>query len=233
MKHSLNKYISMCGVASRRKAESIIESNKVSINGKIAKLTDKVDDETDVVTIKGKVIKPFTHEYYILNKPKNVVSTTSDDKNRPTVVDYVKSKVKLNVVGRLDFDTTGLVLLTNDGDLIYKITHPKSHVAKTYLLTVSGTITADQVNRLKQGVNIGGYKTQKAKVENTQITDDKTTFELTIFEGKNQQIKRMCEGAGIRLLYLKRLTIGNLTLQGLKPGESKKLSKEQIYKFFC
>jgi len=223
----------MCGVASRRKAESIIESNKVSINGKIAKLTDKVDDETDVVTIKGKVIKPFTHEYYILNKPKNVVSTTSDDKNRPTVVDYVKSKVKLNVVGRLDFDTTGLVLLTNDGDLIYKITHPKSHVAKTYLLTVSGTITADQVNRLKQGVNIGGYKTQKAKVENTQITDDKTTFELTIFEGKNQQIKRMCEGAGIRLLYLKRLTIGNLTLQGLKPGESKKLSKEQIYKFFC
>ncbi|MDA1338447.1 MAG: pseudouridine synthase [bacterium] len=232
MKFSLNKYLSMCGVASRRKAESIIESNKVSINGKIAKLTDKVDDEIDVVTIKGKVIKPFTHEYYILNKPKNVVSTTSDDKNRPTVVDYVKSKVKLNVVGRLDFDTTGLVLLTNDGDLIYKITHPKSHVAKTYLLTVSGTVTADQVNRLKQGVNIGGYKTQKAKIENIQTIEDKTTFEITIFEGKNQQIKRMCEAAGLHFLYLERLAIGDLTLQGLKSGHSKQFTKEEIYKFF-
>ncbi len=222
----------MCGVASRRKAEEIIESNKVKINGVIAKLTDKVDDDKDIVTVNNKAIKAFEHEYYILNKPKNIVSTTSDDKNRPTVVDYVKSKAKLNVVGRLDFDTTGLVLLTNDGDLIYKITHPKTHVPKTYKLTVSGTVTPDQLNRLKQGVNIGGYKTQKAKVANVSTTTDKTIFELTIYEGKNQQIKRMCEGAGIHLLYLERLAIGDLTLQGLKQGESKKLTKDQIYKFF-
>ena len=232
MKYSLNKYLSMCNVASRRKAEEIIESKKIKINGVIAKLTDKVDDEKDSVTINDKVIKPLEHEYYILNKPKNVVSTTNDDKNRPTVIDYIKSKTKLNVVGRLDFDTTGLVLLTNDGDLIYKITHPKTHVPKTYKLTTSGTVTADQLNRLKQGVNIGGYKTQKAEVQNVSTTTDKTIFELTIYEGKNQQIKRMCEGAGVHLLYLERLTIGDLTLQGLKPGESKKLSKEQVYKLF-
>jgi len=222
----------MCNVASRRKAEEIIKSKKVEINGEIAKLTDKVDDEKDIVTINGKVIKPFKHEYYILNKPKNVVSTTNDDKNRPTVLNYIKTKTKLKVVGRLDFDTTGLVLLTNDGDLIYKITHPKTHIPKTYKVTVSGTVTANQINSLKQGVNIGGYKTQKAKVENVSTTTDKTIFELTIFEGKNHQIKRMCQSAKMHFLYLERIAIGNLNLQGLKTGESKKLTKEEIYKYF-
>jgi len=230
MKISLNKYIASCNVASRRKAEDLIRSGKVEINGTTAKLTDKVDEELDTVSIRGKVIKPLNHEYYILNKPKNVVSTTSDDRNRPTVLEYVKSRAKLNIVGRLDFDTTGLVLLTNDGDLIYKITHPKTHIPKTYKLTTSGKVTPDQINRLQQGVNIGGYKTQKTKVANVTETQDKTIFELTIFEGKNQQIKRMCEATQIHLLYLERTKIGNLTLQGLKEGESKKLTQEEVYK---
>jgi len=222
----------MCNVASRRKAERFIEDERVTINGKIAKLTDRVNPETDVVALDDTALAPIKHEYYILNKPKNVLSTTYDARQRPTVTEYIQTDTKLNIAGRLDFDTTGLVLLTNDGDLIYKITHPKTHIPKTYKLTISGTVTKDQLNQLKQGVNIDGYKTKKAIVQNLTTTEDKTIFELVIYEGRNQQIKRMCEATHIKLLYLERLAIGNLTLKNLKPGQSRKTSKESLEKMF-
>lgn len=234
MKVRINKYLAACGLGSRRRVENYINQRKVSINGKLARLYDYVYPEADTVMVGGKIVKPKSFEYYILNKPKGIVSTTKDEFDRKTVLDFVRSRSKqsLKIAGRLDINTTGLVLLTNDSRLVEKIIGPKSSVPKTYKVLVAGDLSKNQINRLQTGVDLGGYITKKAKINNIKRFSGKTEFEITLYEGKNHQIKRMCERVKLSFLDLQRISIGKLMLGCLAIGQVKKLKAEFIAKAF-
>ncbi len=235
MKMRINKYLAVCGLGSRRRVENYINQRKVSINGKLARLYDYVHPEADTVMVDGKIVKPKSFEYYILNKPKGIVSTTKDEFGRKTVLDLVRSRSKqsLKIAGRLDINTTGLILLTDDSRLITKITSNKSNIPKTYKVLVAGDLSKVQIYRLQTGVDIGGYVTKPAKVSNIKRLSGKTQFEITLYEGKNHQIKRMCEKVNLSFLDLQRISIGGLKLGDLAVGKVKKLSSEYIAKVFA
>ena len=230
----LQKYIAMCGVASRRGAEEIIAEGRVTVNGeKITEMGVKIEIGADSVTVDGKAIKAKNKKYYImLNKPVGYVSTAKDQFDRPTVTDLVKkdlADVRIFPVGRLDYDTEGLLLLTNDGDFTYKVTHPKFHVEKTYIATVKGGMTIQGMNKLRGGVRIDdSFKTSPAKAEILDAADGYTTVKITIHEGKNRQVRKMFEAVGASVAHLKRISIGTVELGHLPLGRWRHLTSHEV-----
>lgn len=225
----LNKYIASAGICSRRKAEEYIVSGKVSINGKIVNELGTQVQASDIVYIDGKRIAVEERKVYImLNKPKGYVTTAKDQFNRKSVIDIVKTKERVYPVGRLDMDSEGLLLLTNDGDFSNNIIHPTKHIAKKYEVVLKEYITETMIKKLRDGVDIGGYTTRPAIVEKIK----NTVAHITIMEGKNRQVRRMCEVVGNKVVNLKRIAIGDLELGKLKTGTYIELVKEDIDKIF-
>ena len=225
----LNKYIASTGVCSRRKAEEYITSGRVSINGNIVTELGTQVETGEVVCIDGMEITLEERKVYImLNKPKGYVTTAKEQFSRKSVLDIVKVKERVYPVGRLDMDSEGLLLLTNDGDFANNIIHPTKHIAKKYEVVLKVKITEDMIKLLKEGVDIGGYTTRPAIVE--KIKD--TLVHITIMEGKNRQVRRMCEAVGNKVINLKRIAIGNLELGKLKTGTYLELSSKDIEKIF-
>lgn len=226
----LNKYLSQQGLASRRQADTLISQGKVLVNDQPAKLGTTIDPDKDTVKFLGKVVasnKPEL-ETYLVYKPLGYVSTTSDPQGRPTVTSLVKSSTRLYPVGRLDQDSEGLILLTNDGDLAYRLTHPKHHVPKTYHALVTGNVTPAKLNRLRRGVMLKDGRTAPAQIEMIRPQGNKSLLSITIFEGRNRQIRRMFSTQKLEVEKLKRVAIGELELGDLKPGNSKKLDTKDL-----
>lgn len=232
MEERLQKYLANQGICSRRKAEQYILDGKVKVNGKIVtELGTKINIETDKVEFAGKPVTNETKKVYILlNKPIGYVTTVKDQFNRDTVMQLIKIKEKVVPVGRLDMYTSGALLLSNDGDFIYQITHPKHEIDKTYQVTLKGQITEEEVEKLKNGVDIDDYITKPAKVRIMKIDNEKniSRIEITIHEGKNRQVRRMCEAIEKRVLALHRSKIGNLSVKDLKLGTWRYLSQKEV-----
>lgn len=232
----LQKFIANSGYTSRRKAEELITAGKVRVNGKIVyELGTKVSS-SDMVEVEGKVIneKETNKLYYLLNKPRGVITSTSDEKGRKTVIDLIETDKRIYPVGRLDYDTTGALILTNDGDLANLLTHPKNKVEKVYIVKVRGLIGKEQLTALSRGVYIDGHKTARAKAR-IQKYDKKTNasiVELTIHEGKNHQVKKMFNAIGYDVLKLKREKIAFLDIKGLKSGEYRLLTIKEVKKLY-
>lgn len=230
----LQKYLSNQGVCSRRKAEEYILDGYVKVNGiTVTELGTKINPEKDEVIFKGSKIGKVENKVYILlNKPIGYVTTTKDQFDRDTVLDLVKVKEKILPVGRLDMYTSGALILTNDGEFIYKVTHPKYEVEKTYNATVKGIITKEEINKLEQGVEIGDYVSGKAKVKilKTDKEKDISRIEITIHEGKNREVRKMCSGIGRKVLALHRSKIENINVKSLKLGEWRYLTKKEVEK---
>jgi len=230
----LQKYLAECGVASRRKAEELILQGKISVNGKIiTELGTKIDSDKDEVKYCNKVIKKDNdnHVYILLNKPIGYVSTVKDQFNRDTVLDLVKVNKRIVPVGRLDMYTSGALILTDDGDFVYTVTHPKHEVEKTYTVTVIGKINNDEVQQLRDGVVIDNdYKTRPAKVKILKIDEEKNQSRLmiTIHEGKNRQVRKMCEAVGKKVLALHRARIGEIGVKDLELGKWRYLNSKEV-----
>ncbi len=229
----LQKFIAECGIASRRNAEKIIEDGRVYVNGNLVDYMGcEVDPKKDVIELDGKVIKPEVRKYYIiLNKPKNYVTTVSDDLGRPTVMDLVGDiDARIYPVGRLDFDTSGLLLMTNDGEFANRLMHPRNVVNKTYIARVDKALTDVQLSTLQNGVELEDGKTAPARVENIKRPQKGIEVKITIHEGKNRQVRRMLESVGVNVLSLKRISVGSVTLANLPEGKWRKLSDAEINK---
>ncbi len=227
----INKFLAEQGIASRRGSDQIIAEGRVSINGKPAKAGDNVAAE-DVVMVDGRILShKVKYEYYLLNKPKGYVCTVSDDKGRKTVMDLLPAGAgRVFPVGRLDYDTEGMLLLTNDGDLAYRLTAPQSEIPKTYLVRIEGAITDQQLNRLRAGVEIErGVLTKKCKITVTETGKTYTKLRVVLTEGKNREIRKMFEAVGKNVDFLKRLKIGDLALTGLDRGAVRRLTPEEVY----
>lgn len=233
MKERLHKYLARCGIASRREAEKMISHGRVQVNGKtVTTLGTTVDPHQDIVKVDGKTIKePEKPVYIMLNKPKGYVTTASDDRGRPTVLDLVKNvPVRVFPVGRLDMDTEGLLLLTNDGDLAYQLTHPKFEVKKTYHALVKGRPSREALNKLRHGIMLDGKVTAPAKVRVINYHQSDTLLVITIHEGRNRQVRRMLDKIGHPVIHLKRVKFANLALGNLGLGKTRYLTKEEIQK---
>lgn len=228
----LQKYIAMCGTASRRKAEEMIADGRVKVNGeRVTEQGVKVEIGADKVSVDGEELTLVAKKYYImLNKPVGYVSTVSDQFDRPTVVDLLSEEIKTRIfpVGRLDYDTEGLLLLTNDGDFTYKVTHPKFEMGKTYIATVGGGLTIAGINALRRGVRIDDYKTSPAEVEIIDSEKNETNVKITIHEGRNRQVRKMFEAVGVKVLALQRVSIGNVELGNLPLGRWRHLTSHEI-----
>lgn len=231
MELRLQKYLAECGVASRRKSEEIILSGRVEVDGEIVDtLGTKIDPSINKVTVNGKVISNNqNYRYILLHKPEGFITTAKDQFDRPSVIDIVSDcEERIYPVGRLDYDTSGLLLLTNDGDLTFKLTHPKHNVEKTYIARVAGVPDEDAIESLKSGVFIDGYKTARARVQLIKRYDTNASVRISIKEGKNRQVRKMFSAVGHEVLALKRVATGNLFLGELKRGEYRDLTDEEI-----
>ncbi len=227
----LQKYLAMANVASRRTAEEYITQGRVKVNGNVCDILGTKVSMTDKVEFDGKLVKIEEKKVYIaLNKPSGFVTTASDERGRETVLDLVKNDIPERVfpVGRLDFNTEGLLILTNDGDFTYRVTHPKHKVAKVYLAEVVGVPDRKALNDLANGVLIDGKMTSRAKVDTVAINRNSCTLEITIFEGRNRQVRKMCEAVGHRVVHLKRTQIGNVKLSHLPLGKWRHLTDREI-----
>lgn len=226
----INKYIAESGIASRRKADKLIEEGLVKINGKVCSTGADVDTANDYVTVEGKIIRPVrTYEYYIMNKPKGYITSVKDEKDRKTVMDLLPANLtRLFPVGRLDYDTEGLLILTNDGDLTFKLTHPKNEVPKTYLVKTEKPVNEKDLGALRSGVVIDGVRTKKCNVKLLESNQKGAKLHVTITEGRNRQIRKMFEAVNNSVDFLKRIKIGEITLRGLNRGEYRKLTPEEI-----
>jgi pseudouridine synthase len=219
----LNAFLSQTGVASRRQADQLIKAGRVRVNGRTGQLNDQVGAQ-DLVEIDTQPVKPQKYRYVLLYKPAGTVTTARDPQGRPTVISLVKTKEKISPVGRLDKDTTGVLLLTNDGQLAYSLTHPKFNFDKTYEAKVKGEITQEILDLLSNGIGLADGKTAAAAAAKT----GPDTIELTIHEGRKRQVKRMIKAVGLELVSLHRSYYGPLGLQGLKPGQWCDLSAAEI-----
>jgi 23S rRNA pseudouridine2605 synthase len=231
MEERLQKVMAELGVASRRKCEELILQGKVKVNGQmITELGSKVDKQNTVIEVEGMIItKSADKVYVLLNKPIGYITSAHDQFNRPTVLDLVSEiGERIYPVGRLDYDTEGLIILTNDGDLTYRITHPSHKVTKTYTARVRGKVPNSAVNDFKKGLIIEDYRTAPAKLEILEYIDDETIVNITIHEGKNRQVRKMCDAIGHKVLKLKRVSIGALKLGDLKTGHWRHLSSDEI-----
>ena len=232
----LQKFLANAGVASRRKCEELILQGKVSINGIIVtELGTKVDPEKDNVTVFGKTVENKSQEfvYILLNKPIGVVTTAKDQFGRESVLDIVKVKERVVPVGRLDMYTSGALILTNDGDFVYKLTHPKHEITKTYTVTLVGIVTDSEVEQLRNGVEIEDYVTRPAQVKILKTDKEKniSRLEIIIHEGKNRQVRKMCEAVGKKVIALHRSKIGDIGVKDLKIGTWRYLKASEIEKF--
>jgi pseudouridine synthase len=237
----LNKFISASGFTARRKADELIESGRITVNSKVVtELGTKINPASDAVRVDGELIKSASGKsekyiYVLLNKPAGYVTTTSDEKNRPTVLDLVGINKRIYPVGRLDYDTEGLLLLTNDGELANKLMHPKYGVYKTYIVKINRPIDEKSLNRLKEGVRISvgsperSRRTNEAKINIVPKTEGKQ-LRISIHEGRNRQVRKMLETVGYYVRKLKRIEYANLNLKGLRQGEWRYLSGEEIEK---
>lgn len=228
----LQKYLAEAGIASRRKCEEYITDGRIKVNGKIInELGTKVSPEKDEIYFDDKKIENKEELVYILlNKPIGYVTTAKDQFNRDTVMNLIKIKERVVPVGRLDMYTSGALLLSNDGNFVYKITHPKHEINKTYTVTLKGIVTKEDVEKLEKGVDIGGYTTKPAKVKilKTDIEKNISRLEITIHEGKNRQVRKMCEAIGKKVQALHRTKIGNISVKTLKIGQWRYLTKKEI-----
>lgn len=232
MEERLQKYLAECGVASRRKCEEIILAGKVKVNGQvIIQLGTKVVSGKDKVEIDGKEILLEKKVYILLNKPVGYVTTVSDEKERPTVMELLDGvKEKVVPVGRLDMFTSGLLLLSNDGEFIYKVTHPKHETTKTYIVKTRGVPTEKDLEKLRVGIKIEDYTTSPAKVELLlkDNTNDISRIWIQIHEGRNRQVRKMCEAIGLSVIALKREGVGDLTCEGVERGKWRYLTDEEV-----
>lgn len=234
----LQKFLAEAGIASRRKCEELIQSGKVMVNGKVVEtLGTKINPKEDKVTYNGKIVENSLQKTYILlNKPIGYVTTAKDQFKRDTVLDLIKINKRIVPCGRLDMYTSGALILTDDGDFVYKITHPKHEIEKTYTVTIKGIVTNEEVQKLRQGVEIDDngekYITKKANVRilKTDIEKDISRLEIVIHEGKNRQVRKMCEAVGRKVLALHRSKIGNIGIKDLKIGTWRYLKKHEIEK---
>ena len=231
----LQKYLADCGIASRRKCEEYIKQGKVQVNGKVVtELGTKINPKRDKIKFQNKeIVEKRKLVYILLNKPIGYVTTVDDQFNRDTVLDLVKVKERIVPVGRLDMYTSGALILTNDGDFVYKVTHPKHEIEKTYTVTLKGIIQNDEVEKLRKGVQIEDYTTKPAKVKILKTDKEKniSRLEIIIHEGKNRQVRKMCEAVGKKVLALHRSKIGTIGVKDLELGKWRYLSSKEIQQF--
>lgn len=226
----INKFLAEKGLASRRRADEMIAQGRVYINGNVATLGTNVED-SDEVSVDGKLVSrdEVALEYYIMNKPKGVLCTASDDRGRKTVMSLLPEGAgRVFPVGRLDYETEGLLILTNDGELSYRLTHPSNEIPKTYMARIEGTITEKDLNPIRSGVELDGVITKKCKAHIVETNKAYTKVHITITEGKNRQVRRMFEAIGRNVEFLKRVSIGSLKLTGLDRGQVRKLTEQEI-----
>ena len=225
----LQKFMADAGIASRRKCEEYIAEGRVKVNGNTAVIGCTVEDGDEVLFDGNPVCGKTARVAIVLNKPQGVVCTSSDPEGRRTVVDYVKElPYRLYNVGRLDYDSEGLIILTNDGDLAYKMMHPKFTVEKTYHVVCTGSLTGSDKERLEKGVALEDGLTAPAKIENIEYSQGRTAFDITIHEGRNRQVRRMLSAVGREVMLLRRIKEGSITLGGLKGGQWRYLTEGEL-----
>ncbi|RDY24288.1 rRNA pseudouridine synthase [Romboutsia maritimum] len=229
----INKYIASCGVASRRKAEEIILEGRVKVNDKVvAELSFSINEDTDIVKVDDKEIKlSENYVYVVLNKPEGYITTVKDQFDRPSVINLLDGiKERVYPIGRLDYETSGLLILTNDGDLTYKLTHPKHEVDKTYVARVKGVPSYEEMKNFKEGLLIEDYKTAPAKINILEENTEKnySICEIKIHEGRNRQVRKMCKAINHPVQRLKRVAMGKIRLNNVKIGEYRHLTKEEV-----
>ncbi len=231
----LQKVIADAGITSRRKAEDLILKGKVRVNGQVIKELGTKVSGNDVVEVNGAIIhSDVTKKYYLLNKPRGVISSAHDDKNRPTVIDYIDTDVRIYPVGRLDYDTTGLILLTNDGDLAHLLTHPANKIPKTYIAKIEGLLNKDDIDRLRNGIFIEGRKVliENFKIKDKDFDHQTSLVELTIIEGRNHIVKKIFETLKHPVIRLSRIRLAFLEIGKLKSGEYRELSIKEVKKLY-
>lgn len=228
----LQKYLADCGIASRRKAEELILQGKVKVNGQIiTELGTKIIQNQDKIEFENREIKPQNdYVYILLNKPIGYVTTAKDQFNRDSVLDLVKTNKRLVPVGRLDMYTSGALILTNDGDFVYQVTHPKHEIDKTYTVTIKGIVQKEKVEQLRKGIKIEDYTTKPAKVKILKTDEEKgqSRLEITIHEGKNRQVRKMCEAIGHKVLALHRSKIAGIGVKNLPLGKWRYLTEDEV-----
>ena len=228
----LQKYLSECGVVSRRKAEDLIAAGKVKVNGKPATIGDKIDPKNDTVVVAGKKVrKSKKNTYIMLHKPRGFITTLSDEMGRKCVAQLIEDVgTRIYPVGRLDRDSEGLLLLTDDGEFANLLTHPTHHVPKTYRVTIRPTITDEQITALTTGILIDGRMTMPSEVRVLEKKEGRVVIEIIIYEGRNRQIRKMCDALGLEVARLKRTQIGSVKLGMLKQGDWRNLTDEEVHK---
>lgn len=228
----LQKFLAESGVASRRKSEELIADGKVKVNGKVASIGDKINPKKDTVTVSGKkIVKRKDFTYILLHKPRGFITTMSDEMDRKCVAELIKDvPVRVYPVGRLDRDSEGMLLFTNDGEFANAMTHPTKHVPKTYRVTVRPSITEDQITQLTTGIIIDDRKTAPAQVRVVTKEEGRVVLEIILYEGRNRQIRKMCEAVGLEVARLKRTAIGSIKLGMLKQGAWRELNEDEVRK---
>lgn len=228
----VQKYFTDCGVLSRRAAEAEIQAGRVRVNGEIATLGQKILPGVDRVEYRGKPVLPSAttgHTYLMLNKPRGVLSSAADDRGRRCVTDLTTDAgSRVYPVGRLDYQSEGLILLTDDGNLTYRLTHPRHEIPKIYHVTVKGKLTDEQIKALGQPIELDGYLTQPIEITRLEENDGSTLLRMVLYEGRNRQIRRTCAERGLQVLRLYRAAIGTLTLGDLPPGKWRHLTSEEV-----
>ena len=226
----LQKYLAKAGIASRRKAEELIRQGRIAVNGKKAETMGIIVSEADRIEMDGRIVRPGTQPVYImLNKPAGYVTTVKDQFSRPTVMDLVRGiSVRIYPVGRLDYNTSGLLLMTSDGEFTYKMTHPKHKIKRVYIAEIEGVPDETDIRLFESGLDLGDFKASPAEMRIVKTRKTSSTVEITVREGKNRQVRRMCEAIGHPVIRLKRIAIGNLSLGDLKEGEWRYLKPEEV-----
>jgi len=226
----LQKFMARCGVASRRKCEEIITGGRVKVNNfVVSELGQKIDPDKDIVYVDNKIINIEENKVYIaLNKPEGIVSTVKDEKDRKTILDLVKTKERIYPIGRLDYDTSGLIILTNDGDIYNKVIHPRQVINKVYIALLEGCPNEEEISKFCNGIDIDGYITSKANFEMTRRIGYNSKVTITIHEGKNRQIRKMCDSIGHPVIALKRISVGEIKLGNMEKGEWRNLTDKEI-----
>ncbi len=230
MEERLQKFMASCGVASRRKCEEIITAGRVKVNDvAVTELGHKVDPDKDTVYVDNKIINIEENKVYIaLNKPEGIVCTVKDEKDRKTILDLVKTKERIYPIGRLDYDTSGLIILTNDGDIYNRVIHPRQAINKVYIALLEGCASEEEISNFCNGIDIDGYITAKANFEMNKRIGFNSKVTITIHEGKNRQIRRMCDAIGHPVIALKRVSVGEIKLGNMEKGEWRNLTEEEI-----
>ena len=228
----INKYLAACGFASRRASEQLVTDGRVKVNGKTVTSLSTAVEENDLVTVDGKRAVPIhKHIYLMLNKPKGYITTTSDEKGRKTVMELLGNKFagkRIFPVGRLDYDTEGLLLLTTDGDLCNRISHPRNEIGKTYVAKIEGEVSEQELNKLRDGIVLDGRKTKRCRISVLGFDGKITRLEVVIGEGRNRQVRRMFESINREVIFLKRVGVGELKLGGLGRGEWRELKPHEV-----